>query len=130
MLIRMVCPAPPGSLYGNMVTARAWGGILRSLGHRVIITNDYQDERCDLLIALHARKSAGAVLRFRARQPASPLVVALTGTDVYHDLARSRGAQEALEAADRIVALQPLAAQEIDLHLRRKVHVIYQSAEP
>ena len=84
------CPAPPGSLYGNRVTALRWAGILRSLGHRVIITGDYQDERCDLLIALHARKSAGAASRFRARHAVSPLVVALTGTDVYHDLARYR----------------------------------------
>ncbi len=130
MLIRMVCPAPPGSLYGNRVTALRWAGILRSLGHRVVITNDYRDVRCVLLIALHARKSAGAVLRFRARHADAPLVVALTGTDVYHDLARSRVAQKALAAADRIVALQPLAAREIEPHLRRKVHVIYQSAEP
>jgi len=69
MLIRMVCPAPPGSLYGNRVTALRWAGILRSLGHRVIITGDYYDEPCDLLIALHARKSAGAVLRLRDRLP-------------------------------------------------------------
>lgn len=130
MLIRMVCPAPPGSLYGNRVTALRWTGILRSLGHRVILASDYQDEHCDLLIALHARKSAGAVLRFRARHKASPLVVALTGTDVYHDLARSRVAQKALEAADRIVALQPLAARELAPHLRGSVRVIYQSAEP
>src|SRR5579872_1169543 len=130
MLIRMVCPAPPGSLYGNRVTALRWAGILRSLGHRVVITNDYRDERCDLLIALHARKSAGAVLRFHARRAAAPLVVALTGTDVYHDLARSRLAQKALEAADKIVTLQPLAARELEPHLRRKVRVIYQSAEP
>jgi putative glycosyltransferase (TIGR04348 family) len=112
------------------VTALRWAGILRSLGHRVIITNDYQDERCDLLIALHARKSADAVLRFRARHAASPLVVALTGTDVYHDLARFPVAKKALEAADRIVALQPLAARELEPRLRQKLHVMYQSAQP
>jgi putative glycosyltransferase (TIGR04348 family) len=112
------------------VTALRWAGILRSLGHRVIITGDYYDEPCDLLIALHARKSAGAVLRFRARHTTSPLVVALTGTDIYHDLARFRIAQRALEAADRIVALQPLAARELAPHLRGKGCVIYQSAEP
>ena len=130
MLIRMVCPAPPGSLYGNRVTALRWAGILKSLGQQVIITSGYRDERSDLLIALHARKSAVAVLRFRARREASPLVVALTGTDVYHDLARSRAARKTLEAADRIVALQPLAAAELDPHLRARVRVIYQSAQP
>src|SRR5579859_2207122 len=130
MLIRMVCPAPPGSLYGNRVTAERWARMLRSLGHRVAINSGYEDEPCDALIALHARRSAGAVFKFRRRCPDAPLIVALTGTDLYRDIRRSQKAQRALEAAGRIVALQPLAADELAPHLRRKLRVIYQSAEP
>src|SRR5882724_1415966 len=130
MLIRMVCPAPPGSLYGNRVTAERWARILRSLGHRVAIAPGCEDGPCDALVALHARRSAEAVFRFRRRFPASPLIVALTGTDLYCDIHRSRRAQRALEAADRIVALQPLAADELKPHLRGKLRVIDQSAEP
>ena len=130
MLIRMVCPAPPGSLYGNRVTAERWARILRSLGHGVAIAPGYEEGQCDALVALHARRSAEAVIRFRRRFPEAPLIVALTGTDLYRDIRRSRQAQCALETADRIVALQPLAADELEPHLRRKLRVIYQSAAP
>src|SRR5678815_5133757 len=129
MLIHIACPAPPGSLYGNRVTAERWARILRSLGHRVAIAPGYEDERCDVLVALHARRSAEAVFRYRRRFPEAPLIVALTGTDLYRDIRRSRRAQRALEAADRLVALQPLAADELEPHLRGKLRVIYQSAE-
>jgi len=112
------------------VTAERWARILRSLGHRVAIAPGYEDQQCDALVALHARRSAEAVIRFRRRFPEAPLIVALTGTDLYRDIRRSRRAQRALEAADRIVALQPLAADELEPHLRGKLRVIYQSAEP
>lgn len=130
MRIRVVCPAPPGSLYGNRVTALRWAGMLRELGHQVTIVSDYQDEDCDLLIALHARRSGEAALRFRRTRPAALLIVALTGTDLYRDLHRYRMPRRVLETADRIVALQPLAADELDPGVRGKLRVIYQSAEP
>src|ERR1700682_1680154 len=130
MLSRMVCPAPPGSLHGNRVTALRWTRILRSLGHRVVIAGDYDGQPCDVLIALHARKSAGAVFEFREKHPGLPLVVALTGTDLYGDLRRYRAPVRVLETADRIVALQPLAVAELAASVREKVRVIYQSAEP
>src|SRR2546426_94923 len=130
MLIRMMCPAPPGSLYGNRGTAERWAAILRSLRHRVAITGDYAGEPCDVLVALHAYRSAGAVFRFRKAHSGAPLVVALTGTDLYRDLRRYRTPRRVLELADRIVALQPLAAAELEPGLRGKLRVIYQSAEP
>src|SRR5438477_8787298 len=119
MLIRIVCPAPPGSLYGNRVTAVRWARILRSLGHRVVGNED--GRRCDLLIALHARKSAGTVFKIREKHPGLPIVVALTGTDVYQDLRRYRTTARVLEVADRIVTLQPLAVAELAPSARDKV---------
>jgi putative glycosyltransferase (TIGR04348 family) len=104
--------------------------MLRGLGHQVTIVSDYQDEDSDLLIALHARRSGGAALRFRQRRRWSPLVVALTGTDLYRDLRRYQTPRRVLETADRIVALQPLAADELAPGVRGKLRVIYQSAEP
>src|SRR5262245_66380246 len=101
MKVLLVTPAPPGSLKGNRVTARRWARILRGLGHRVAVAPDYRGQRCDLLVALHARKSAQAVLRYRAERPAAPLVLALTGTDLYGDIHTSPEAQQALEAATR-----------------------------
>jgi putative glycosyltransferase (TIGR04348 family) len=111
------------------VTAERWARILRSLGHRVAIAPGYEGKRCDVLVALHARRSAEAVFVYRRRFPEAPLIVALTGTDLYRDIRRSQRAERALEAADHIVALQPLAVDELQPHLRGKLRVIYQSAE-
>ena len=109
MRILILCPARAGTRHGNRVTALRWARILRGLGHRVALQEAFRDDRPDLLIALHARKNAAPVLRFRARAPEAPLVVALTGTDVYRDIGRSRAARRALQAATRLVTLQPLA---------------------
>jgi len=128
--ILVLCPARAGTRHGNRVTALRWARILRSLGHRVAVHETLQDDRPDLLVALHARKSAAAVLRFRARAPETPLIVALTGTDVYRDIHRSRAARRALQAATRIVTLQPLALRELRGALRAKARVIHQSALP
>jgi putative glycosyltransferase (TIGR04348 family) len=133
MRIQLICPARAGTLHGNRVTAARWARILRGLGHRVRIAQSYDGGSCDALVALHARRSAEAVLRFRRRYPGRPVVVTLTGTDVYRDLRRSpKGsgrAWRAVELATRLVVLQPLAARELPRRLRKKVRVIYQSAE-
>ena len=130
MRIVLVTPAARGTRYGNRVTALRWARILRSLGHRVKVITRYQGERCDLLIGLHARRSAESMQAYKLAYPDRPLVLALTGTDVYHDIRRDRNAQRSLELADRIVALQPLARDELAEHLWRKFVPIIQSAKP
>ncbi len=130
MRIQLICPAPPGSLSGNRVTALRWARIFAALGHRVRISERYRSEPCDLLVALHARRSAEAVFAFRRRYPKRPIMVALTGTDLYRDLPRQRRPWRALALADRLVAFQPLAARALPARLRQKVRVIYQSVEP
>src|SRR5262249_61337493 len=57
-----------------------------------------------------------------------PLVVALTGTDVYRDIHESAEARESLELAHRLIVLQPMAARELAPRLRRKVRVVVQSS--
>src|SRR5262245_17271609 len=101
MRIFMACPAPPRSRKGNRVTAVRWARILRGLGHRLTIGRLFDDSPCDLLIALHARRSFEAIIRYRRRFPEGPLVVALTGTDLYRDIRTSGKARRALELADR-----------------------------
>jgi putative glycosyltransferase (TIGR04348 family) len=127
MKVVLVTPAPAGSLKGNRVTAVRWGRILRGLGHRVAIAGDYHGQRCDLLVALHARKSADAVRRYRAKRPTGPLVLTLTGTDLYEEIHTSSEARDALEAASRFIVLQPLAIGALPEHLRDRARVIYQS---
>ena len=127
--IRIVCPAPRGTLYGNRISALRWARILRQLGHQAAIETDYAGAACDLLVALHAKRSAPAVFEFHRRYPNRPVIVALTGTDLYRDIHRSRAAQHALEIATRLIALQQLASEELSPGLREKVRVIYQSVE-
>ena len=61
--IHIVTPAPRGSRKGNRITADRYAQLLRALGHHVTVGTDERD--CDLLLALHARKSAPAMRRFR-----------------------------------------------------------------
>jgi putative glycosyltransferase (TIGR04348 family) len=130
MRIVLVTPAPRGSRAGNRVTAMRWARLLRGLGCRVDVRQDYHGEPCDLLLALHARKSFGALSRFRELHPEKPLLVALTGTDLYRDLAHSPEARQALRWADRLIVLQEAAVAELADALRGKARVVYQSAVP
>jgi glycosyltransferase involved in cell wall biosynthesis len=129
MNITLVTPAPPGSRKGNRVTALRWARLLRKLGHRVLIRQEYRGEHADLLIALHARRSFAALDAFRRAHPERPVVLALTGTDLYEKIHTDPLARQALELASRLVVLQPLAVEELPTHLRGRARVIYQSCQ-
>jgi dimethylhistidine N-methyltransferase len=128
MNVRIVTPAPSGSRKGNRVTALRWAKLLRSLGHHVVLAQAWADEPCDVLVALHAGRSAPSIERYRTARPHAPLVVALTGTDLYQEIHTSEVAQCSLVLASRLVVLQPLGIQEISPSLRSKVRAIHQSA--
>jgi putative glycosyltransferase (TIGR04348 family) len=129
MRIGIVTPAPAGSRYGNRLTALRWTRILRRLSHRVSILQAYDGKPYDLLIALHARKSHRSIIDFRRHNPEAPIIVALTGTDLYRDIQTSHLAQQSLQIATRIIVLQPKASEELRPDLRDKTRVIYQSVE-
>ncbi|HLE62392.1 MAG TPA: selenoneine biosynthesis selenosugar synthase SenB [Pyrinomonadaceae bacterium] len=127
MRIGIVTPAPPDSRYGNRITALRWVKILRRLGNRVSILEMYDGKSYDLLVALHARKSHRSIINFRRQNPAAPIIVALTGTDLYRDIQTNHLARESLDIATMIVVLQPKAIEELRPDLRDKSRVIYQS---
>ncbi len=130
MRITMVTPAPRGSRAGNRTTAVRWARILRSLGHRVDVSVDYEGGPADVLIALHAWRSAEAVLRFRERLPGRPLIVALTGTDLYRFLhSDPKITLRSMDLADRLVVLHKAATNSVPKQFHEKVCVIMQSAE-
>jgi putative glycosyltransferase (TIGR04348 family) len=126
--IALVCPAPRGSRQGNRVTAVRWQRLLAALGHRVSVTEGLPRGAFDVLVALHARKSAGAVRTCRERWPERPIVVVLTGTDLYRDLGADLDAQRSVAVADRLVVLHPGAAADLPESVRSKVVFVPQSA--
>lgn len=129
MRICVVTPAPAGSSSGNRVTAERWAGLLGELGHRVEIALEYRDQDCDLLVALHAFKSHGSIRRFREGRPSDPLVVGLTGTDIYGESAVRPEVGESLGLATRLVLLQPLGRAALSATVQDKARVIYQSVQ-
>jgi putative glycosyltransferase (TIGR04348 family) len=110
------------------VTALRWARLLRELGHRVAVEVEYRGQPWDVLIALHARKSARSIERFARARAGAPVVLALTGTDLYGDIRTSRAARRSLSLATRIVVLQPRGLDALPPSLRRKARVILQSA--
>jgi putative glycosyltransferase (TIGR04348 family) len=130
MKIQLVTPAPLRLNNGNKITALRWLGILKKLGHRVKLAQRYEGAPCDALIALHARRSADSIRRFHELYPDRPLIVVLTGTDLYRDIRHDAEAKQSLELATRLVVLQKKAFDDLPRRFHRKTQVIYQSAEP
>jgi putative glycosyltransferase (TIGR04348 family) len=125
--IAIVTPAGAGTRNGNRHTATRWAAMLRGAGHRVGVSLAWEGQACDALVALHARRSHASIARYREAKPGAPLVVVLTGTDLYRDLPESQEARRSLELADRVIVLQDAALRELDAGLRRKARVVYQS---
>lgn len=126
----IVTPARRGSRAGNRVTALRWAGLLRRLGAHVRVREQWRGEACDLLIAVHAVKSAPSVLAAAAALPRLRVVVLLAGTDVYPTFVADPNTVAALERADALIALQPHAGDALPPLLRAKVRTIVQSATP
>src|SRR2546429_1846144 len=125
-MILVASPEPEASDYGNGVTARRWADILRELGHDVRVAQRYDGGEYTALVALHARKSADAVPEFHADHPDVPIVIALTGTDLYPDLVTSGVDPAVLHRATRLVALQPYGVRQLPPELRERTRVITQ----
>jgi len=131
MKIMIVTPAPPESTLGNSVTARRWRDMLMDLGHDVDLGSELAGDKYDLLIALHAERSHDAVRSFRDHAPDSPIVVVMTGTDLYLSLPEgSSRALASIEIADRIAVLHPCAFEALPEGTRGRARLVIQSAAP
>ncbi|MEQ5815133.1 TIGR04348 family glycosyltransferase [Marinobacter sp. NFXS11] len=130
MRITMITPAQPGSRAGNRATAERWKTLLENAGHAVDILTDYGGEPCDAFIALHAWRSVDAIRQFRTTWPERPLIVALTGTDIYrHQHEFPEETRYSMEAADALIGLHNLVAHDIPTELADKLTTVYQSAD-
>jgi putative glycosyltransferase (TIGR04348 family) len=131
----IVSPALADANNGNWQTARRWQRLL-SATHAVRIASDWPGEgpeaqalaaKDSVMLALHARRSAGAIRAWARERGPQGLGVVLTGTDLYHDIFRDRDAKRSLELAQRLVVLQEQGPASVPLAWRAKTQVIFQS---
>jgi len=128
MRITLITPYGREHRNGNWHTAARWARFLREAGHTVRTQVVWDGRSADLMLALHARRSFASIRAFAERFPTRPLLLALTGTDLYRDIHEDQDAQQALELAHRIIVLQERGPDELAPHLAAKTRVIYQSA--
>ena len=126
-IVLIVSPALARANNGNWQTASRWAQMLGER-YRTGIQMAWQGEACDVLIALHARRSAASIAAFAEAHPKRPCILVLTGTDLYRDIQADPAAQASLRLATHIVVLQEQGVHELPAALQKKVTVIYQSA--
>ena len=133
----LVSPAMAEANNGNWHTAHRWTQFLS--GHcdiallpkwpkPVQALSNPAERAPQLMIALHARRSAASIHAWAAAWPHKPLVVVLTGTDLYRDIQTDAAAQQSLALATHLVVLQDAGLLALPQAWRSKTTVIYQSA--
>jgi putative glycosyltransferase (TIGR04348 family) len=128
----IVTPAFADANNGNWQTARRWALMLR--GHYAVrLVKQWPDSKTtddgtDILLALHARRSAASVAAWALAHPHKPLVLTLTGTDLYRDIHSDPSAQRSLALAHRLIVLQEQGPLELPEGLRSKCRVVFQSS--
>ena len=125
--IIIISPALANANNGNWQTAWRWARFLRK-DYKITLAVQWDGIPYDAMIALHARRSAASIAAFSAAFPSLPLIVVLTGTDLYKDIFTDADAQQSLRLATHLVVLQPAGIRVLNTDLRKKTHVIYQSA--
>jgi putative glycosyltransferase (TIGR04348 family) len=128
--VLIVTPYAAQANNGNWRTAARWARFLRDR-YRVIVQArpaPPQLAEADCLVALHARRSHDAIRAWRDRYPDRPVLVVLTGTDLYRDLPGDADACDSLAIADRLIVLQEEGVHALPREHRQKARVVYQSA--
>lgn len=128
MRIALITPYGREHRNGNWHTAARWARFLRAAGHTVRTQVEWDGRSTDLMLALHARRSFASIRAFAERFPTRPLLLALTGTDLYRDIHQDADAQQALELAHRLIVLQARGVDELPAHLAARARVVYQSS--
>ncbi|MDQ1314540.1 MAG: hypothetical protein QG662_649 [Pseudomonadota bacterium] len=128
MRIALITPYGREHRNGNWHTAARWARFLREAGHTVRTQVEWDGRPADLMLALHARRSFASIRAFAERFPTRPLLLTLTGTDLYRDIHEDPDARQALELAHRLIVLQERGVDELPAHLAARTRVIYQSA--
>jgi putative glycosyltransferase (TIGR04348 family) len=106
-----------------------WQNFLEKLGYVVVVSESWSGDDAAMLIALHAYRSHSSIMAFHEQYPDRPIVLVLTGTDLYRDMAVHSEVLHSMEVADQLIVLQSSALDSIPVHLRPKARVIYQSVQ-
>ncbi len=125
----IVTPALADANNGNWQTARRWQQLLAQT-HAVRLVKDWPDRdaaRDQVMLALHARRSAPAIAAWSQANPGRGLAVVLTGTDLYQDIHQDASAQASLARAQRLVVLQSMGVDALPPVYRTQARVIHQS---
>ncbi len=131
MKINLITPAARRSKSGNRTTADRWARILRDLGHQVRVAETYNGSNADMMVALHAWRSADSIDLFKERFPNKPVVVALTGTDIYRfQYSHPEPTLRSMTKADWLVCLHDRVVSDIPVDYASKLTVVPQSAPP
>lgn len=127
----LVSPAMADANNGNWHTARRWAQCLAGHCDTTLLPQwpgSPPPAPAAALIALHARRSAPSIEAWARQCPGKPLILVLTGTDLYRDILADASAQQSLALATHLVVLQEAGLQALPAALRHKARVIYQSA--
>ncbi|MBL8327322.1 MAG: TIGR04348 family glycosyltransferase [Rubrivivax sp.] len=125
--LALVTPALADANNGNWQTAARWARML-SADYRVRLLPAWDgDARDELMVALHARRSADSIHAWAQAHPGRPLILVLTGTDLYRDIREDRAAQRALREATRLVVLHERAIDDLPAAQQAKAVVCLQS---
>jgi putative glycosyltransferase (TIGR04348 family) len=124
----IVSPALADANNGNWQTARRWQNLLSAHSARIVRQwPDAQASDDQVMLALHARRSAESVQAWHQRHGQRGLGLVLTGTDLYRDIAHDPQAQNSLALAHSLVVLQALGIQSLPTEHQAKARVVFQS---
>ncbi len=125
-MVCLVTPALALANNGNWQTAQRWARMLAA-DYEVRLVQHWDRRAADVMLALHARRSAASISAWAEQTPRRPLAVVLTGTDLYRDIAVDASAQCSLALADRLVVLHEGAPADVPAEYRAKCVVCFQS---
>ena len=83
------------------------------------------------MVAIHAWRSAKSAKLFRKDFPDSPLIILLSGTDIYKfQYTHPKETLYSMEIANALACLHNKVCHSIPSQYRHKLHIIHQSAFP
>lgn len=132
--VALITPAASGSRAGNRATATRWTRLLKPLGYQIslFLPEATPPTRSpDLILALHAWRSHEAIRAWKCAHPECPLVLVLTGTDVYRfQYSHPDMVYYSMDVADALIGLHDCLSENLPERYLSKLVVVHQSAEP